>query len=111
LVGLVFLPVGRINGPPGWFFIGLLYGASALILARVDPVIYRARSRLQCAAERWDLILVSLMLAATIAEIPLTRLDTGTMPWSAVPPSIVILGDVLLGRHRARHLAPGVNAL
>jgi protein-S-isoprenylcysteine O-methyltransferase Ste14 len=100
LVALVFLPVGRINLVPGWFFIGflvVLYAASALIPARVNHAIYRVSSRFQPGSERWDLILVSLMLPATVAEIPLATLDAGRMSWSAVPPAIVILGYVLLG--------------
>jgi len=100
LVALVFLPVGHLNWPPGWFFIGFLvavYGASALILARVNPAIYRARSRFQPGTEHWDRILVLLMLPAMIAEIPLATLDAGRLSWSAVPLPIVILGYVLLG--------------
>lgn len=100
LVALVFVPVGRLDWPPGWFFIGFLvvvWGASALILARVNPVIYRARSRFQPGTERWDLILLLLMLPAMVAEIPVATLDAGRLSWSAVPLSIVILGYVLLG--------------
>lgn len=100
LIAFVFLPVGRLAWPPGWFFIGflvVLFGASALILARVNPAIYRARSRFQPGTERWDLVLLWLMLPAMLAEIPLAALDAGRMSWSAVPPSIVIVGYVLLG--------------
>jgi hypothetical protein len=46
LVALVFLPVGRIDWTPGWTFIAVLvaaFGLSALLLARVNPVIYRAQ--------------------------------------------------------------------
>ena len=50
LVALVFLPVGRMDWIPGWIFIAVLvaaFGFSALLVARVNPVIYRARSRFQ----------------------------------------------------------------
>jgi len=100
LVALVFLPVGRLSWPRGWFFIGFLVvvsGTSALILAHVNPAIYRARSRIQPGTERWDRILLLLMLPAMIAEIPLATLDAGRLSWSVVPLSIVILGYVLLG--------------
>jgi protein-S-isoprenylcysteine O-methyltransferase Ste14 len=100
LVALVFLPVARLDWPPGWFFVGFLvvvFGASALILARVNPIIYRARSRFQPGTQRWDLILLLLMLPAMIAEIPLATLDAGRMFWSSVPLPIVILGYVLVG--------------
>jgi protein-S-isoprenylcysteine O-methyltransferase Ste14 len=121
LVALVFLPVGRLSWPPGWFFIGFLavvYGTSALILAHVNPAIYRARSRIQPGTERWDRILLLLMLPAMIAEIPLATLDAGRLSWSIVPLSIVILGYVLLGAGAAlttwaqavnRFFEPGVR--
>ena len=50
LVALVFLPTGRIDWIPGWIFIAVLVGAfsvSALLMARVNPIIFRARSRFQ----------------------------------------------------------------
>jgi protein-S-isoprenylcysteine O-methyltransferase Ste14 len=100
LLALVFLPVGRLDWPPGWIFIGFVvvgFGLSALILARVNPVIYRARSRFQPGTKRWDLILLALMLPAMVAVIPLATLDAGRMGWSAVPLSVVILGYVLTG--------------
>lgn len=100
LVALVFLPVGRLDWPAGWFFIGFVvvaFGASALIVARVNPIIFRARSRFQPGTERWDLALLLLMLPAMVAEIPLATLDAGRLSWSAVPRSIVVLGYVLLG--------------
>jgi protein-S-isoprenylcysteine O-methyltransferase Ste14 len=100
LLALVFLPVGRLDWLPGWYFIGFVgiaYGASALILARVNPAIYRARSRFQPGTKRWDLILLWLMLPAMVAEVPLATFDAGRMAWSAVPLSVVILGYVLLG--------------
>jgi protein-S-isoprenylcysteine O-methyltransferase Ste14 len=100
LLAVVFLPVGRFDWLPGWYFIvfvGAAYGASALILARVNPAIYRARSRFQPGTKRWDLILLWLMLPAMVAEVPLATFDAGRMAWSAVPLSVVILGYALLG--------------
>lgn len=99
LLGLVFLPVGRLDWAPGWFFIGFLvvaYAISALILARVNPAIYRARSRFQPGTERWDLMLVWLMLPAMVAEIPIATLDAGRLSWSLVPLWVVVLGYALL---------------
>src|SRR6266566_2881959 len=65
LLALVFLPAGRIDWAPGWIFIAILvaaFGVSALLLARVNPMIYRARSRFQPGTEKWDLILLAVML-------------------------------------------------
>src|SRR5262249_47967718 len=99
LVALVFLPAGRIDWLPGWIFIAVLFVAfalSALLLARVNPVIYRARSRFQPGTEKWDLILLAVLLPTMIAEIPLATLDAGRMRWSDVPLWAVLLGYLLL---------------
>ena len=90
LIALVFLPVGRLDWKPGWIFVAFLvaaFGASALILARVNPTIYRARSRFQPGA---------LIFSAMIIEVPLATLDAGRMWWSSMPPAFVILGYALL---------------
>jgi protein-S-isoprenylcysteine O-methyltransferase Ste14 len=99
LVSLVFLPAGTIDWAPGWVFIAVLvaaFGLSALLLARVNPMIYRARSRFQPGTEKWDLILLAVMLPAMVVEIPLATLDTGRMGWSDVPLWVVLIGYVLL---------------
>jgi len=99
LVALVFAPVGRIDWTPGWIFIAVLvavFGLSALLLARGNPMPSRARSRFQPGAKTWDLILLAALFAAMIAEIPIATLDAGRMGWSAVPPWVVIVGYVLL---------------
>ena len=99
LLMLVFLPAGSLGWRPGWIFIAFLaisYGIAILIMRRVNPAIFRARSRFQTGTKRWDLILVSLILLGMIAEIPLAALDAGRMAWSAMPVSVMILGYILL---------------
>ncbi|QAA96492.1 MULTISPECIES: methyltransferase family protein [Agrobacterium tumefaciens complex] len=99
LMALVFLPRGRINWCPGWIFVVVVvvsFGLSALVLARVNPVIFRARSRFQPGTKKWDLILVSVILLAFFAEIPVAAFDAGRMEWSAVPLWVVLLGYILL---------------
>ena len=99
LVALIFLPAGRIDWTPGWIFVAVLlaaFGLSALLLARINPMIYRARSRFQPGTKTWDLILLAVMFPAIIAEIPLAALDAGRMGWSDVPLSIVLIGYILL---------------
>ena len=56
LLALIFLPAGSLGWRPGWMFVALTvlgYGGSALILARVNPAIYRARSRFQPGTKAW----------------------------------------------------------
>ena len=100
LIALVFLPVGWLDWKPGWIFIAFLVAAfagSTLIVARVNPSIFRARSRFQPGTKRWDLVLVTLILLALITEVPLATFDTGRMGWSSMPRAFVILGYALLG--------------
>ena len=99
LVALVFLPAGRIYWAQGWIFIAVLvaaFGLSALLLAKVNPMIYRARSRFQPGTEKWDLILLAVMLPAMVVEIPLATLDAARMGWSDVPLWVGLIGYILL---------------
>jgi protein-S-isoprenylcysteine O-methyltransferase Ste14 len=92
---LVFLAAGSIGWVPGWIFIAVLvlaFGASALVLARVNPVIYRARSRFQPGTKVWDKRLLLVMLPAMVAIIPIGALDAGRFHWSSVPRRAVFLG-------------------
>lgn len=99
LIALVVLPTGRVDWSPGWIFIAVLvaaFGLSALLLARVNPIIYRARSRFQPGTKKWDLILLAVLFPAMVAEIPIATLDAGRMGWSEVPLWVVLMGYVLL---------------
>jgi protein-S-isoprenylcysteine O-methyltransferase Ste14 len=99
LFALVFQPAGRIDWTPGWIFIAVLvatFGLSALLLARVNPMIYRARSRFQPGTKKWDLALLAVLFPAMIAEIPLATLDAGRMGWSDVPLWVIGTGYILL---------------
>ncbi len=99
LVALVFLPAGRIGWTPGWVFVAVVvaaFGLSALLLARVNPMIYRARSRFQPGTKKWDLALLAVLFPAIFAEIPLATLDAGRMGWSDVPPWVIGTGYILL---------------
>ncbi len=99
LVALVFVPAGRIDWIPGWIFIAVLVGAlgfSALLMTRLNPIIFRARSRFQPGTKTWDLVLLAVLLPAMVAEIPVATLDAGRMRWSDVPLWVVLLGYVLL---------------
>jgi protein-S-isoprenylcysteine O-methyltransferase Ste14 len=98
LVPLVFLPVGRIDWTPGWIFVAVLvavFALSALLLARVNPMLYRARSRFQPGTKKWDLILLAVLFPTIVIEIPLATLDAGRMGWSDAPLWVVLIGYVL----------------
>ena len=102
LLALIFLPAGSLGWRPGWVFLIVLvlaFGASALVLARVNPIIYRARSRFQPGTKGWDKALLAFMLPAMVAILPVAALDAGRFHWSHVPIGLVITGyaAMLLG--------------
>lgn len=95
LLGLVFLPAGSFGWRPGWLFLAVLvlaFGVSALVLARVNPVIYRARSRFQPGTKGWDKALLAIMLPLMVAIVPVAALDAGRFHWSSAPSWAVVLG-------------------
>ncbi|MCV9967016.1 isoprenylcysteine carboxylmethyltransferase family protein [Pararhizobium sp. BT-229] len=95
LLGLIFLPAGTIAWRPGWIFLAVLilgFGTSALVLARVNPVIYRARSRIQTGTKSWDKALLAVILPAMMAVLAVAALDAGRFHWSAVPPWAILSG-------------------
>jgi protein-S-isoprenylcysteine O-methyltransferase Ste14 len=99
LLGLIFLPAGSIRWWPGWIFLTILFlafGISALVLARVNPIIYRARSRFQPGTKGWDKALLAVILPAMVAIMPVGALDAGRFHWSAVPNGLVGLGYIAL---------------
>ncbi len=95
LLALVFLPAGSIGWKPGWVFVAVLaaaFGLSALVLARVNPVIYRARSRFQAGTKGWDKALLAAMLPLMVAIVPVAAFDAGRFHWSTVPRWGVVAG-------------------
>jgi protein-S-isoprenylcysteine O-methyltransferase Ste14 len=96
-LALLFLPAGTLHWPAGWLFVAvtvLAFGVSALVLARVNPVIYRARSRFQPGTKRWDKALLAVILPAMVAILPVAALDAGRFHWSTVPAWVVLSGYV-----------------
>ncbi|MGK6317165.1 methyltransferase family protein [Neorhizobium sp. DT-125] len=95
LLGLIFLPAGTIAWSRGWIFVAVLilgFGTSALVLAGVNPMIYRARSRFQAGTKSWDKALLAVILPAMVAILPVAALDAGRFHWSAVPAWAMPLG-------------------
>jgi protein-S-isoprenylcysteine O-methyltransferase Ste14 len=113
LLGLIFLPAGSIGWKPGWIFLGffvLAIAISALILARVNPMIYRARSRIQPGTKGWDKALLAIILPSMIMIVPVAALDAGRFHWSNVPDWLVGLGYLaMLGSIAVTTWAQAVN--
>jgi len=95
LIGLIFIPAGTISWRPGWIFLAVLilsFGGSALLLAWVNPIIYRARSRIQTGTKGWDKALLAVILPVMVAVLPVSALDAGRFHWSTVPAWAVLAG-------------------
>ena len=88
----------------------LAFGISAAILARVNPAIYRARSRFQPGTKDWDKALLAVILPAMVAVLPVASLDAGRFHWSSVPDWAVMLGyGLMLAGIAATGWAQAVN--
>lgn len=99
LLLLIFWPAGSLGWWPGWLFVAVLvvgFGVSGLVLARVNPVIYRARSRFQPGTKGWDKALLAVILPAMIAILPVAALDAGRFHWSSAPLWLVVAGYLVL---------------
>lgn len=99
LLLLIFLPAGTLAWWPGWIFIAVLviaFGASALVLARVNPIIFRARSRFQEGTKAWDRALLAMILPTMVAILPVAALDAGWFQWLPVPLWAVVVGYVAM---------------
>lgn len=95
LLALIFLPAGSLAWRPGWIFIAVLvlaFGLSALLLARVNPIIFRARSRFQEGTKAWDKALLAVLFPALAAILPVAALDAGRFHWTTLPLWTILLG-------------------
>src|SRR3546814_7879114 len=79
------------------------FGVSGLVLARVNPVIYRARSRFQPGTKGWDKALLAVILPAMVAILPVAALDAGRLHWSQVPLWLVAGGYAALLARSEEH--------
>lgn len=99
LLLLLFLPAGSLSWRAGWIFVAALvlgFGISALVLARVNPAIYRARSRFQPGTKGWDKALLAAILPAMVAILPVGAFDAARFHWSHVSPGAVMGGYAAL---------------
>jgi protein-S-isoprenylcysteine O-methyltransferase Ste14 len=96
---LLFLPAGTLDWPLAWLFLLVFLAAlilAALILWRVNPAIFQARSRIQPGTKRWDRILLAILLPTMLTILPVAALDDGRFHWLPVPWWAVGAGYVLL---------------
>ncbi len=95
---LLFLPAGTLAWPRGWIFCLVFFASclvAALILWRVNPEIYAARSRIREGTKAWDRIVIRFLMLAMTAMPLVAALDDGRFRWSGAPWWVCGLGYVL----------------
>ncbi len=119
---LLFVPAGTLNWPNGWLFLGIFVvsiAVSIMYMARVNPEIFAARSRVaKPDTKSWDLLLIAASLGCFAAICIVAGLDDGRFHWSHVPDWLQWLGYLmfffgfwLTARAQAvnRHFEPSVR--
>jgi protein-S-isoprenylcysteine O-methyltransferase Ste14 len=93
---VLFLPAG-VGWKRGWlfFFVFITFmSVSSVILWRVNPEIFVARSRIGQGTKSWDKVLLVPILAAFLAIFLVAALDA-RFGWSTIPVGQVVLGYIL----------------
>jgi len=92
---VLFLPAGTFDWPLAWLYLAV-FAALVLVMivwmARVNPEIFVARSRIGAGTKRWDLVLVPLLLAIMTGQYVVAGLDAGRFHWQAISWWAVALG-------------------
>ena len=117
---LLFWPAGTFNWPAAWWFaIAFLVSTliAVVVIWRVNPEIFVARSRIQPGTQSWDYFFIALIIGGFMLVLPVAGLDF-RYGWSAMPGWFVGFGFVLfiLGYAGSiwpvsvnRHFEPGVR--
>lgn len=117
---LLFWPAGTFDWPLGWWFVAaFLVGilVSLIVIWRLNPEIFVARSRIQPGTKAWDYIFIGLIIGGFIAILPVAGLDFRFV-WSSVPTWVIVVGYLLFALSFAgqiwalavnRHFEPGVR--
>jgi protein-S-isoprenylcysteine O-methyltransferase Ste14 len=97
---LLFGPAGSLQWAHGWWFIGVFVAlilVSMAALWRLNPEIFIARARpTRQGTKAWDRVLMTVLLIAFAAILPVAGLDDGRFHWAPAPDWAVLLGYVLL---------------
>jgi protein-S-isoprenylcysteine O-methyltransferase Ste14 len=97
---LVFLPAGTLDYWEAWLFTAVFFACSlaiTLYLAVNDPKLLERRLSAGPSAEKEPTQKIIMVIALlSFATIPVISAVDHCMQWSHVPPSVVILGDILI---------------
>jgi protein-S-isoprenylcysteine O-methyltransferase Ste14 len=91
LIGLLFLPAGRLDWPDAWLFIAayaaLLVTYAVWLLVK-DPELLKERSRVAANTKPWDRVILTAYTVFLLATLVVTGLDAGRFHWSDVPAAV-----------------------
>jgi protein-S-isoprenylcysteine O-methyltransferase Ste14 len=100
LGALVFLPAWTLAYREAWLFIAVVFACSLAItwdLATRDPKLLERRMKIGPGAEREPAQKIIMVVALlSLAAMPVLSAIDHRLAWSQLPPSVVILGDVLI---------------
>ena len=117
---VLFWPAGTLAWPAGWWFAAAFLVCTLIavvIIWRVNPEIFAARSRIQPGTQWWDYFFIALIIGGFLLVLPVAALDF-RFGWSAMPGWLMGLGVVLFVVGYAgsiwpvavnRHFEPGVR--
>ena len=117
---VLFVPAGTLNWPHGWWFaIAFLVAtlAGVVVLWRVNPEIFAARSKVQAGTKPLDYLFIAVAVGGYVLILPAAGLDF-RFGGSKVPDWLVWLGFIGFALAYAgevwaqavnRHFEPGVR--
>lgn len=117
---LLFWPAGTLDWPRAWWFVAAFVVAilvAIVVLWRLSPEIFAARSRIQPGTKLWDYVFIALVIGGFIAVLPVAALDF-RFGGANAPDWVVIVGYVIFAisfvgqtwpQAVNRHFEPGVR--
>jgi len=97
---LLFGPAGSPQWAHGWWFMGVFVALILISMAalwRLNPEIFVARAQpTGRGTKAWDRVLMTVLLTAFAAILPVAGLDDGRFHWAPAPDWAVVLGYLVL---------------
>lgn len=117
---LLFGPAGTVDWPRAWWFFASFVVAiliAIVVLWRLNPEIFAARSRVQPGTKLWDYIFITLVIGGFILILPVAGFDF-RLGGANAPDWVVIAGYIVFAvsfigqtwpQAVNRHFEPGVR--